>query len=314
VKLAVRGLLVLAVAALATQAGAAARRPHTTVDAGFFWTPKVGLIGVGFCEPWNHKCRAGAVELTTDGGKTYQVIFRTTRPVTDVQAVGARGAIARLGRYRAYRTLDRGRHWSRVRTLEGASFANARVALGFRRVFGPRFAKLLRTGDGGRTWRRVRTPTHCQAERPLLDLVTPRLGWLVCGGPGGAGPFESKAVFRTPDGGRTWRLLESVQADGRAARHGLSPAGLPDGISFTRGGFGVMWGNGVLDVSRDGGTTWKAHLRLAQYNVDFPLGGSAFGNGVARVFEWHSGGRTPSSRLIETRDFGRRWRIVRVWR
>lgn len=74
-----------------------------------------------------------------------------------------------------------------------------------------------------------------------------------------------------------------------------------------------MWGNGVLDVTRDGGANWKAHLRLAQFDVDFPEGGSAFANGIARVLVYHTA-RTETTRLIETRDFGRHWRIVRVWR
>lgn len=250
-KLALRGLLVLAVAAAVAQAvSAAPARIHTSYTTGFFWTPDRGLLGVGVCASRKYNCGTGEVELTTDGGRTYRVIFRTPRPVTELIALGRDGALARLGRYRAYRTLDGGRHWSRVRTLEGTSFASPRFGLGYRRVFEPHFAKLLRTADGGRTWQRIRTPTHCQAEYPLLDLVTPQRGWIVCGGPGGAGPFESKAIFRTHDGGRTWRKLESVRADGRASHHGVSPGGLPDGISLTRSGFGVMWLRGHVGERR----------------------------------------------------------------
>jgi len=312
VKLALRALLVLVVAGLATQVGAAAPAPrmHITPYSAFFWTPQDGLLGVEMCASRKYMCGSGAVELTTDGGRTYHVIFRTPRPVYAVQAIGRRGALAWVAHRATYRTVDRGRHWTAVRIPSGASFSTPRIGLGFRKVYQPSNARLLRTGDAGRTWKRVRTPRTCSTEFPLLDLVTPQLGWMLCGGPGGAGPFESKAVFRTRDGGRTWQLLTSTQADGRAPHGGISPAGLPAGISFARGGFGVIWGNGVLDVTRDGGKTWKAHPRLAEYNVDFDIGGSAFQDGTARVLVQLSG---PSWRLVETRDFGRSWHLVRSW-
>ena len=313
-KLALRGLLVLAAAAIVVQAGTAApARLHPVPYSGFFWTPNDGLLGVGLCTS-TFRCRSGAVALTTDGGKTYHVIFRTRSPVGELQAIGRNGALARGEGHVTYRTLERGRHWTKaVRILAGASFATPRIGLGFRSVFEPNFARILRTGDAGRTWRRVRTPRRCASEYPLLDLVTPQLGWMVCGGPGGAGPFMSKAVFRTRDGGRTWKLLTATQADGRAPRGGISPGGLPAGISFARDGFGVIWGNGMLDVSRDGGKTWKTDRRFAGYNVDFPLGGSAFGNGTAYVLFQHDV-EPITERLIETRDFGRSWHIARRWR
>lgn len=314
VKLALRALLVLAVAAIATQPGTAApTRMHFVPYSGFFWTPHDGLLGVGLCRS-TFRCSSGAVELTTDGGKTYRVIFRTPRPVAELHAIGRDGALARGVRHVTYRTLDRGRHWTKaVHILAGASFATPRIGLGFRPVFDTYFARILRTGDAGRTWHRVRTPTHCASEDPLLDLVTPQLGWIVCRGTGGAGPFMSKAVFRTRDGGRRWKLLTSTRADGRAPHGGLSPGGLPAGISFARDGFGVIWGNGVLAASRDGGKSWNARWRFVGFNVDFPLGGSAFGDGTAYVLFQHDV-EPITERLIETRDFGRSWHLVRRWR
>jgi len=300
---------------LATQVGAAApaRRMHTIPYSAFFWTPKVGLLGVGSCRS-TFKCSSSAVELTTDGGKTYHIVLRTPSPVVELQAIGRNGALARGVHHVTYRTLDRGRHWTKgVHILARASFATRRIGLGFRPVFSPDFARILRTRDAGRTWRRVYTPTRCESEFPILDLVTPQLGWMVCREPGGAGPFESKEIFRTRDGGRTWRMLVSVRADGPSRRYNRIPVALPAGVSFARGGFGVMWGNGGLGVTRDGGETWKAHPRFALYNVDFPLGGSAFGNGTAYVLFRHDV-EPITERLIETRDFGRSWHIARRWR
>jgi photosystem II stability/assembly factor-like uncharacterized protein len=134
---------------------------------------------------------------------------------------------------------------------------------------------------------------------------------MLCGGQPGAGN-EAKSVYRTRDGGRTWRELTSTQMAGRTPRGGISSLGYPYGISFARDGFGLMWeGRGTLYVTRDGGKNWTVHPRFAQYDVDFGLGGSAFGNGTGFVFYMHAGS---TRRLIESRDFGRTWRIVRSWR
>jgi photosystem II stability/assembly factor-like uncharacterized protein len=315
-KLALRALLVLAVAGVATQAGAAApTRLHTVPYSGFFWTPKVGLIGVGLCSSTKYMCGSGAVELTTDGGRTYRVIAHTPRPVFELQALGRRGALARVYSHRAYsysrvvfRTLDRGRHWTKLHMRPGVSFATPQIGLGFHSDGDT--IRLLHTGDGGRSWRRSPKPTGCFSEFPLLDLVTPQLGWVICGGQPGAGN-EEKAVFRTRDGGRTWRELTSTPMTGRGPRGGISSLGYPAGISFARDGFGLMWeSRGTLYVTRDGGTNWKAHPRLAEFDVDFGMGGTAFANGTGFVWLQHNG---VSERLIETRDFGRTWHVVRSW-
>ncbi|MGH3009418.1 MAG: hypothetical protein ACRDLM_08455 [Gaiellaceae bacterium] len=52
-------------------------------------------------------------------------------------------------------------------------------------------------------------------------------------------------------------------------------------------------------------------LSFAAFDVDFGLGGSAFANGTGFVLLRHGG---ISTRLIQTRDYGRSWHIVRSWR
>jgi hypothetical protein len=319
VKLALRALLVLAVAGLATQGGAAApARVHTVPYSGFFWTPQVGLLGVGKCASTKYMCGTGAVELTTDGGKTYHVIFRTPRPVFELEAVGRKGALARVYSHRAYsysrlvyRTLDRGRHWTKLHMRPGVSFATPRVGLGSCCSSDDNNARLVRTKDGGRSWQRSPKPVHCRTGFPLIDLATPRLGWVVCSQMLGAGN-EVKALFRTRDGGRTWQKLTASPTTGYPDhRGGVALPGYVAGISFTRGGYGLMWeSRGTLFVTRDGGRTWRRHSRLAQFDVDFGLGGSAFANGTGLVLYEHGGS---TWRLIETRDYGHSWHIVRRW-
>ena len=122
-----------------------------------------------------------------------------------------------------------------------------------------------------------------------------------------------RRVLSTRDGGQTW--LAGAGATGMndpKERGGLTIMGYPAGIAFASNGFGLMWeSRGTLYVTRDGGTNWKAHSRFAQFDVDFGLGGSAFDNGTGFALYQHDG---VSERLIETRDFGRTWHVVRRWR
>jgi len=316
VKLALRALLVLAVAGVMAQVGAAAPAGmHTVPYSGFFWTPKVGLLGVGVCASTKYMCGTGAVELTADGGKTYQVIFRTPRPVSELRSAGLHGALARIYSntnysygHTVYRTLDRGRHWTKLRMRPGISFATPRIGLGFR-VY--ELARLLHTRDGGRSWQRL-PKAGCGSTGPILDLVTPQLGWMACGGLPGAGQQE-KEVFRTLDGGHSWRARAwAIAGKHPRTRGGLSFMGSVSGIAFARDGFGLLWeSRGTLLVTRDGGKTWKPHLHFAHPDIDWGFGASAFGNGTGLVLLRHE---ISSFRLIKTRDFGRTWHLVRSWR
>jgi hypothetical protein len=101
-----------------------------------------------------------------------------------VQTAGSRGAIAVTFDKRVHPTLDRGRTWQAWHVRPGSSFATPLIGLGFRtyEVGNTLRRRLLRTTDGGRTWQRAPRPARCFSEFPNIDLVTPRLGWLVCGG------------------------------------------------------------------------------------------------------------------------------------
>lgn len=316
-KLALRAGLVAVVAAVAAQSGAAAparMRLLTTPNAAVFWNPHDGLLGVGLCASAKYACGSGAVEVTTDGGRTYRIVLRTKRPVETVQTAGPRGAIVETYGKRVYRTLDRGRSWRAWHLRPGTSFATPQVGLGFRTYMVGNAIQLalLRTSDGGRAWTRIPKPASCLSEFPNIDLVTPRLGWVVCGGEGGAGN-ESKAVFRTRDGGRTWQELAFTQMTSAAGDHGgIGSFGYPAGVAFAPNGFGLLWeSRGTLYVTRDGGRNWQAKGHLARPDIDFGRGASAFADGTGFVLLGFGGGAR--ARLVETHDFGRTWHVVRRW-
>jgi photosystem II stability/assembly factor-like uncharacterized protein len=317
VKLALRAGLVAVVAAVAAQAGVAvpaSTRLVTTPNAAAFWTPHEGLLGVGRCASTKYACGSGAVELTTDGGHTYRTVLRTKRPVESVQTAGPRGAIVVTFDKDVYRTLDLGRTWKGWHVRPGASFATPQIGLGFRtyEVHNTTHLGLLRTTNGGRAWTRATKPAKCFSEFPDLDLVTPRLGWIVCGGQPGAGS-EEKAVFRTRDGGRSWQAGASAAGMNHSReRGGISLLGYPAGISFAPNGFGLMWeSRGVAYVTRDGGNDWRAQQHLSTFDVDFGRGAAAFSDGTGFILFGRGGG--PAARLVETRDFGRTWSVVRRW-
>jgi photosystem II stability/assembly factor-like uncharacterized protein len=309
-------VLVAVVAAVAAQAGTAApRRLITTPDSAVFWDAHDGVLGVGLCRTTRYLCGHGAVELTTDGGRSYRLVLRTGTPVTRIQRLGSDGAVA-IDQGHAWRTLDGGRTWHLWDEHPGGSAELAwdswpTARTGFGDILGAQGrVSLLVTRDGGRTWQRRRGP--CQAAGVLLDFPTPRSGWLVCVSEPGAGNQE-KAVFRTRDGGHTWQAGAFARGmNGPKERGGISLLGYPAGIAFAPNGFGLLWeSRGTIYVTRDGGKNWQAKPRVALFDVDFGRGAAAFADGTAFVLLGNGGG--PAARLIETRDFGRTWRVVRRW-
>jgi photosystem II stability/assembly factor-like uncharacterized protein len=234
--------------------------------------------------------------------------------VIGLQPVGVRGAIASTDGGGVYRTLDRGRSWRRVRLNRTASFATAQIGLSFVSYLTHNHLALalLTTGDGGRGWqKRVSPCRQAVAFGALIDLVTARLGWLVCLGQPSAGNQE-KAVFRTRDGGVTWQPgAADVSYPHRNVHGGISSYGYPAGISFAPDGFGLLWeSRGRLYVTDDGGADWQAS-RVARPEIDFGRGGSALPGGTGFVLLGRGGGLP--TRLLRTRNRGRTWHTVRSW-
>lgn len=291
----------------------------TLPDSFLLWNEHDGLLGVGRCDVAHDAlegtCVSGAVERTSDGGRTYHVVLRTRRPVGFLQTVGANGAIATTTGDSSWRTLDGGKTWQHVSSKPAADWLDPRFGVRFSTYFVRNQGKLamLVTRDGGRTWRRRRDP--CQrsdvAFNAFADLATRRLWWVACIGQGGAGN-EDKAIYRTENGGKTW---EEGAATVFIATHqkqhgGIEEYGYPSGLAFAPGGWGLLTeSRGTLYVTRDGGVRFRAEPKVARPEVDFAGGAAAFRGGIGYVLL--ADGRQP--RLIETHDFGRTWQVVRRW-
>lgn len=309
------GVVVLVVAAAAIQPGSAAQartRQVARAESAVFWTPRAGLVAIDYCAPGSQVCSRGAVERTADGGRTFHVVRPTNGPIIGIKTIGSRGAIATLASGEAWRTLDGGRTW-RQTEFKPYYWATPRIALRFDAYYRRSSQKLaLRvTHDGGKTWRILDDPCNRTVTyNAYADLVTPKLWWIVCVGLPAGGTME-KAVFRTRDGGRTWRAgAANLTLPGGPVQRGIAFNGYPNGLAFAKNGFGLLTeSQGTLFVSRDGGRHFSSRPRVHRPNVDFARGAAAFSGGVGYVLLTAGF----PARLVATRDFGRTWRVVRRW-
>lgn len=126
---------------------------------------------------------------------------------------------------------------------------------------------VYRTSDGGRTWRSS-VFAAANASSPVLDFLDPQHGWLLLSVPipgvkstpsfgGLRAPTTHRVVYRTVDGGQTWRLVSSA---------GPSCSSIVF-VSATRGFAG---GGGQFDscqslmTTSDGGATWSSANLVGQ--------------------------------------------------
>jgi photosystem II stability/assembly factor-like uncharacterized protein len=149
--------------------------------------------------------------------------------------------------------------------------------------------RILVTTDGGRSWH-VNPPRNMPparegeygfaASNTCITTVGARHAWFGSGGPGGA------RVFRSADGGRTWRVSQTPLRRGDAAGvfavafrtplHGLAiggdfttPASAPRALALTGDG-GRTWtlvGRGAAPVGYRSGAAWLPHRRATAVAV-----------------------------------------------
>lgn len=293
--------------AIRVSEAATQRAPVETPSALAMWTPSSGLVGMTSYHP-----ASGSIWILGPGRRLHEVL-RLKTPVNSLQTMGRQAAIAEIGvgQPRYLLTTDGGHHWRRFRLRYPSSFATAKLGLGYHVYMVGNHGRLalLETRDGGKTWKRQRPP--CQSMAALTDLVTARSAWLMCLGQGGAGN-ESKALYRTTDGGKHWQLLAHVPLTGGRVQGGIQSYGYPQGMAFTRDGLGILWeSRGTLYVTRDGGKHWTAKPKLVQPEVDFGKGGAVFSHG--RAFVLVARGASRPARLLETQDYGHTWHTAIRW-
>ncbi|TMC25052.1 MAG: hypothetical protein E6J36_06100 [Chloroflexi bacterium] len=242
-----------------------------------------------------------------------------------------------LSEHAVLRTADGGFHWKNVTppntllTRESiADFLTANLAWVTTPQANGATTQVLRTMDSGQTWQQSTIPAAYVKQMTFFDA---QRGWILAGWGAGGGAAEAVAVYRTGDGGKTWRNVSRAlpaSTDTRPSVH-LSFGGLKSGIHFLNTSTGWITGTvGVNDltwlyVSHDGGSTWyQQSLSLppgvpsAQLSLVPPTFFSAtdgilpvifsdavMGNGGQSFLPVQASSRSPLSTLFPARSVGR---------
>ena len=217
---------------------------------------------------------AGQVLRTTDGGKSWQNVSPAGAEALqfrDVEAFDAqRAVILAIGTgedSRIYRTVDGGKTWSESfrntdpnAFYDCLDFNDGRTGLALSDPVDGKF-RIAATSDGGKSWKVQ--PTEGMPAALPGEFAFAASGTCLVAGPGrtawfATGGADRPRVFRTSDGGRSWKVTDSPMASGAAA--GIFS------LAFRGPLFGVAVGGDfekpteavkAASITYDGGRSWK---------------------------------------------------------
>jgi photosystem II stability/assembly factor-like uncharacterized protein len=155
------------------------------------------------------------------------------------------------------------------------------------------------TTDGGKHWKSARVPGAGALEFRDVQAFSANLAYLLAAGPGTA-----SRIYKTEDGGRTWKLQFKNQ----------DPSAFYDCFAFWKPWRGITMSdavNGVFPVIRTAnGTTWRNignKLPAAQTGeAAFAASGTCVATqGTQNA--WIATGGAPNARILATTDGGDTW-------
>jgi photosystem II stability/assembly factor-like uncharacterized protein len=207
---------------------------------------------------------------------------------------------------------DGGRSWQRRRSLPVAAeldLVTPRIWLAFQAAqpdaYPSRGAKLFRSGDSGLHWTATSVPKGTEA----LRFASPTLGFVsanaqACPTPGfDPKDFPAMQLWRTIDGGRTWKALSGTCA-------GQSSDADIDVVSrrliFAVQSGSDREGTSLVRRSTDGGRTWKTIFREQKRGI-FEVHFADAQHGFIVEDEGHNLPYFGYQLLASTTDGGRTW-------
>jgi hypothetical protein len=233
-----------------------------------FRDPRHGLMGTGWesCASGNGAfgCRPqGTVSITSDGGRTWKVLFRTPRPVVSVGIQG-RNEQVRFDDGETLGSSDAGRHWAPVVVGPGISSQCPRAMQSF--VSGDWVLCTGVAGVGDQSKSVYRYTAHGLkriAYTPFGPTGTGYGGIDVHGYPQGIAMakdgfgliWESRGtLYITRDGGSHWIGLPTVARP--EVDFGMSGVALRGGVGFVVLALGGSESRRLLETT-DAGRTWR---------------------------------------------------------
>jgi photosystem II stability/assembly factor-like uncharacterized protein len=161
---------------------------------------------------------------------------------------------------------------------------------------------VLRTTDGVK-WQAIEVPDAGQLDFRDIHAIDARSALVMSAGPGAA-----SRIYRTDDGGSTWRLLATNQF----------AEGFWDAMAFWDADNGILFGDPVQGrfqayVTSDGGTSWRQleakDLEAREGAGAFAASGSCLSVAGARD-AWIVSGAAQTSRVFHSSDRGASWQAV----
>lgn len=303
-----------------------------TNDGGLHWTPLCSVPGlliarILFADRRNGWLYGSRLYATHDGGRTWRRMpLHGSQTMVDLSGTSvwrldsACGTAINHCHFTLLRSVAGSEHWhlaSRppVAPRIGSSItrANAKVAWitgGASPTMNSQRLALVATTDGGTNWQRLPMPCNRTGFGALYGSLVAYTAvdlWLFCASEPSAGS-QAKSVFRSFDGGHSWRLIarSPVFGNSSAAVGSFSGSGYLNDVAVTSPNDAwVALGRGTLIHSGDGGRTWHQAIPIQRADP----GGGGVGP-IQFVDPRHGWLLSFPSLLFRTIDGGQQWQAM----
>ena len=161
---------------------------------------------------------------------------------------------------------------------------------------------VLRTVDGA-TWQAMQVPDADKIDFRDIHAIDAKTAIVM-----GAGPGAASRIYRTDDGGRSWRLMTTNQV----------AEGFWDAMAFWDKDNGILFGDPVkgsfqVYTTSDGGASWR---EVAAKGLEaMPSEGAFAASGTCLTVAgskdaWIATGGSANSRVFHSADRGKTWRAA----